>query len=453
MRPALVAAAIALAGTALLGTPAPAQQPPGDAQTVQVPPGIMLEDLYAAYARPAAEEMTIRVRPPGGTERVETITVRTDPGDSRTPRRLGLEMGPLRVHAAEGKLTAISTSAPGKYFEQSYSGDLTSAVLGELLPPIPLPQLELAAQEKLTLAAPTPYTTGMVWTGAVAQTGARQPTMTLTGEGPSGPVMVIAHVATGRLIRISASIRGRAGDTSLELSFREIQAGDPASWAINVEGHTRVDSLMQLRSDSSRPGQVRVGQAVPEMSFTRRDLSPWTLSAATGASGEAPANALVLVMFRAGQGGLPAMGDAGAGLGVLRAIRRGDNADPVAFSAGAAIVIELADFQKRVWDQAAAAWAAGAPEPDPLWTAAELMWSSSVSLSIDRFAPGAGAAAVVIGPDRTLRGVVVLDGRAADGAGLESDLRAILKGPEPAAQEPPAPLPESQDQPTQEPRP
>jgi len=444
-RVAIVASVFLLVGPGIHGRAA-ARQIPAQPESTTVPLEIMIEDLYAAYARPTAEEMTIKLRGPQGPERAETVAVRIDPGDGRgkRPRRVSLDLGPLRVYASQGRLTAISSLAPGRYFQCPYQGELTPATLASILPPIPLPQLELASQERMTFPNPTPYTTNVVWSGASAQSTTRPPTMTLTGSGPSGPVTLVANLTTARLLRLSATIHGPAGDTTLELSCRVQEPGDPESWPIAIEGREPVASLSELRLAPPKPkGPVQPGQAVPDMSFSRTDLSAWTLHAAfdVGPLPNAPAPVLALVLFRgypAPERAAASMEDARTGIDALRSIRR-ETPGPelVGFSAGAAIVIELGEFSRAKWDAAARAWASKAPGPDPLFTADELMWASSGAQSIDRFLPDAGAVVVVIGPDKVLRGVVALDGRARDRSGLDAEIRAILKSG-PGSAEPPA---------------
>jgi hypothetical protein len=404
-------------------------------QPEAVPVDVTLDDLYAAYAQPTAEEMTVRVRGPQGPERNDTLVVRVDPGDDAgRPRRLLLELGQLRVFAEGGKLRAINSNVPSKYFEAPFDGPLTPAAIAGLLPPLPLPQLELATTPRASgFHAPTPYTTGITWSEALAQATVRPHTMTLTGSGPTSTVTVAAHLASARLIRISATIRGRDGETAMELACRPLEPGDPATWALPIDGREPVRSLTELRPTAAKAqGQIAPGEVVPEMSFSRPDLSAWTLSSALGGAPgtEESAKPLALILFRhtAGESRLK---DAIAGSSALRSIRSGaghTQPDPEtpAFGTAAAIIIELGEFSREKWDGAGQEWAVAAPGDAPPPTG-ELLWAPSAAQTIDRFLPEAGAVIVVIGPDRVLRGTVRLDGRASDATAIAAELRALLR--------------------------
>lgn len=404
-------------------------------QPVSVPVAVTLDDLYAAYAQPTAEEVTVRIRGPQGPERNDTLVVRVDPGDDAgRPRRLLLELGQLRVFAEGGKLRAVNTNVPSKYFEASFEGPLTPAAIAGLLPPLPLPQLELATTPRAGgFRAPTPYTSGITWSEALAQATVRPHTMTLTGSGPASTVTVTAHLGSARLIRISATIRGRDGETAMELACRPLEPGDPATWAPSIDGREPVRSLTELRPTPAKAqGQIVPGEVVPELSFSRPDLSAWTLSSALGGAPgmEESARPLALVLFRHA-GGESRLKDAVAGSTALRSIRSGaahpqPDPEPPAFGTAAAIVIELGEFSREKWDSAAREWAASIPG-DAQPPAGELLWAPSAAQTIDRFLPDAGAIIVVIGPDRVLRGAVRLDGRSSDAASIAAELRALLR--------------------------
>jgi hypothetical protein len=456
---------IALLAAVIVPAPAWPRQPGVPApEQVTLPVEVALDDLHAAYAKPTAEEMTIKLRTPQGSERNESITVRIDPGEPGVaggPRRVHLELGTLRILLGDGKFVAINTGVPGRYFEKPMKGPPTPAALAELLPPIPLPQLELAAG-KPGFSRPTPYTPDVQWNGATADPAARPRVMVISGQGPAGPVTLTANVESGRLTRIQGTIRGREGDTTLDLACRTLDPGDPASWSINTEGREKVAALTDLRPPPPKPpSQIMAGQAVPEMSYARPDLSAWTVPGVAidqGAGPDAGASPLALVLFRgpaAPERAAVIARDAQAGWAVLRALQLGQSipgqegtaAEQIRFASAAAIVIEIADFSRERWGDAQVAWNAAAGTTEPGADGQELMWASSGQQTIDRFQPGAGAVIAVIGPDRILRGVVGLDGRSLEPQRIAAEVRALLVNPAKR------PLPLLPPSPTQEPRP
>jgi hypothetical protein len=55
-----------------------------------------------------------------------------------------------------------------------------------------------------------------------------------------------------------------------------------------------------------------------------------------------------------------------------------------------------------------------------------IVWAPTPERTIDRFAPGAASVCVVIRADNSLAGIILLDGRSADGAGIRADLRRVI---------------------------
>src|SRR5262245_3593820 len=161
-----------------------------------VPPEVALQDLHTAYARTFAEETTVRFRAVGGSERGDDLVIRVQARPGEGVQRMLLKAGVLRVYAAGGRVTAISTSNPAKYVQQTYQEPLTPASLAGLMPPIPLPQLALAAGHA-AFRSPTPYTPDVAWTDAVVDESVRGKTVTLTGGGPNSRLTLVANADTG----------------------------------------------------------------------------------------------------------------------------------------------------------------------------------------------------------------------------------------------------------------
>jgi hypothetical protein len=179
-------------------------------------------------------------------------------------------------------------------------------------------------------------------------------------------------------------------------------------------------SLSELRSaPAPSTGRVRVGQPAPDLTLLTQDHSRWSLLATLAGAAEAaapkPAPAVVLVLFRASAGAEHASG-IDAAKGARSALEHLGGVGPFVSAAG--VVIELSDFTPERWQEAQSAWAGGSGSP--------LLWASSGAQTIDRFAPGADAVALVVGPDRALRAAIELAPRAPDAPSVEEALRAAL---------------------------
>jgi hypothetical protein len=423
-----------------------AQTPARPPAITPVPVEVALHDLTAAYTQTLAEAVTVKYRAVGSPERSDEFVIRMEapsaPGTG--PRRALLELGPIKASASAGSLTVISSSAPGKYYLKDYSGPFTPAALASALPPVPVPQLALA--DGPAFRDPTPYTPGVTWTDAAIDETARPPTVTLTGSCPKGKVVVVANAQSGRLQKLTANLL--EGEAVLELTCRAIEPGDPAAWEIPVTGKEQVAALADLRTPATKlNSQVLVGQIVPDMTFSRPDLTPWSLQAALAAAAEgrepgAAGPPIALLLFR--YTGTPeraaeAVRDAKTGLGAIRIVSHGralpgedpQKIDPIAMTSASAVIIELGEFSKERLEEARRGWGmiarARARNSAMDIPGDELMWGPAAGPSIDRLAPGATAVIAVIGPDRVLRSVIRLDGRYTDVAGIGAEVRSALK--------------------------
>ncbi len=416
-------------------------RPPSDA----LPPDVALEASMEAYSnKVCADEMNVKFKAPGAGERVDTFVIRMQPGETPRsgPRRMFLDLGQLKVFADRGTLTAISTAAPGKYAQMEYTPPLTPAVLATFLPPVPLPQLALAANDPKVLRSPTPYTPDVTWSDAQPEAAGRPQTVTITGLGPAGPVTLVTSTETGRMLKFAATIRGRAGESVLELTSHPLaDPGDPSAWAIKTEGRERVAAVSDLRPTAAKRESADA-KSVPDLTCIRPDMSRWSLHAAMDGQ---PQSSMVLVLFR--QTGAPERAgtverDAKAALACIRSLRTGmplpgespDRREPLEFRSAAAVSIPLADFNHQL-EEARRGWGVAALErsatsaPSPIG-ADELMGCGSAAEQwMDLLQPAAGALAVVIAADKSVQAVVKLDGRSADQAALGAELRAALIGP------------------------
>ncbi len=402
-------------------------QPPVDNEP---PPTLLgaLGDIRRAYrGGVTADDVVVTVTPRAGEARSNRLVVRIDCagiGAEADPRRVLLEMGPLRVYIAEGRLVATHLGDPATFFDAVLVGPVSPLSIGEHLPPVPAPQLAFAAADEAAAEVPTPYTKGVTWTDAARDLAALPPLVRVNGHGFDGPVSIAAENRTGRITGFKAEFPGPDGVARLELACRPIDPGDPAQWAPSLEGRTRVGSLAELRSAAAR-AELRPGDSVPEMTVQSSDLVPWSLHAAMRGAPGAPA---VLLLFRVPADADRAASiesDARAGLEAMRAARRGSSEAPgekVVERAGA--VIELGSFNAGAFRRLAEQW--GSTPGDPRLDSDVLLWTSSGALTIDRFSREAQAVLAVIGSDRTLARVIRLDGRAGGRAEVASELRAAL---------------------------
>ncbi len=384
------------------------------------PEEIFGEARQAYRAAPVADQVSVEVVIDGGAPRAERLTVRIDAagvGLEDGPRRVLLELGPLRVYVGGGRLIATHSAEPGAYFEAPFDGAISLASLQEVLPPVPVPQLALVIPDDAAMRTPTPYTKGVRWDRAEYEGDATPPTFRVYGRGFDGPVELTMDRGTSRISGFAARFQSEGHDAVLELTCRPVPPGDPATWEPDVTGRTRVRALGELRTGARR-AELRPGDRVPDFTLIGPDQTPWLLFAAVR---EAASRPVVLLLFRIPADAARAAAieaDARAGLGALRSLR---SEGLIVDHAGA--VIELADFNREAFQALRRRWADAAGSAAG---ADDLLWASSGVASIDRFARDAGALIAVLNPDGTLGGIVRLDGRAGGDAALVDELRALL---------------------------
>lgn len=384
------------------------------AQPIELDPALVLQELYAAYrAGPVADEVLVTIRA-GGQERQETIRVSLQARRIQPPTepRFLLDLGRLRLSAIPGLAVAAQPSDSTTCVAWPFEGDPTPDDLARVLPPLPLPQLAIAFGRDDALASPTPYTPGVTWTSASATDAGAHPTSTLVGHSAAGPITMTMDARTGRLRELVAELASDPQPVTIELACRAIDPGDPGAWPIDPAGRERLASL----ADLGRPRPlITPGRPIPDLPISTLDGTEWSFP-------ESAAPTLIL-FFR-----VPADADRAAAIDlrvqtVMRALA--GFAEPVASGASPAgappaqpesiivvAVFRLPDATRERLD------ALPARRPVPLFTTA-------ASATIDRFAPGADAALVVMDPDRTLRAAVPLDGR--DPASVAAEIDTLLK--------------------------
>ncbi len=430
-----------LAGSAFAQGPMVPFRPPGQ-EPEPIPVALALQDMVAAYSSgPTAEVVTVKatLRTADRNESMtQSFVVRLNPDpEGGALREALLELGNLRAYFGDGRLLVTSTAAPEMYYSAEYEPPLTAGTIASLLPPVPAPQLALAAggDQPITL---TPYSPGVVFATASAFTRARPPFMTLSGASHYGPVSLTADVQTGRILRFTCET-ARPQPSIIELTCRVLDPGETESWRPRVDERERVLSLADLRPTPPLP--LRVGDRAPEITLSRPELGVWSLRAALAA---APEQSVALVFWRwSAEPELARLAarDAAAGLKALQALGAGSAG--VDLLVVPAVVIELGEYSGAALESAVATWVGERPGSEPGEEQRRLLWSNSAARSIEPFSAGAHAVAVVVGPDRVIRAIVPLDAAAENGQELARTVRELLTpAPVPApAPEPVAPSP------------
>jgi hypothetical protein len=319
---------------------------------------------------------------------------------------------------------------PDKIYIREYTEPLTPARLAELLPPLPVPQLELLNGADPGFKTPLQMLTAIEWAGGVPEDNTRPPTVTMKGTCAVGSIDLTVNIQTRRFLRLTAAIKRGASEGTFDLGFKAIDPGEPAKWAISQESRQKVNSLSDLRLSARSFPPVEPGQPAPNINLSRFDMSAWLLNGVIDVAD--PRQPLALLLFH-----LPAAADAAdavqkdakAGLAALHQVQRpGPNEPPAPqLNSAAAVVMELGDFTHDRWEQARRQWGGF----ESAIGADDLMWSSAASQSIDRFNSTAGALIAVVRADHTLAAVISLDGRANQIAAIAADIRKALESPKP----------------------
>lgn len=424
---ALIAAALVSvlpAGVALAQVgpqPAPPAALETDAET-------RLAAAAKAYREaPTRESVTIRVKNDRGRVAQSTITIALDPGRAAgDPRRLRLELGQLIVTATDRRVLAAMKNDAARYAEFTLPNDPLKPGLEKLFPSLALPQLVLAdaavpptvnglGDLGLSPSGPSPVR----WRSArVDRATGRQ---ILEGDTNDGTLKLTLDRATSRLR--SAELTVETGPVrGIDISVRPIDAGDPASWAIDIAGRTPVDSL----SDLSGAGEtLRVGQPVPKtLLMFNTGGTPWQETSDRLAS--------VLVLTRFDTRPLRERADLEMRDATFRELRRTVlpaiklrdelqlgaqdryNARCVALIDEADLTASQAGLLFRLFDSAD-----NLTVPDPK---TETLMLAETSADLDPVLAGGLAAAVIVDTQRIVRGIVTLD----DPASAEKRVREIL---------------------------
>lgn len=370
-----------------------------------------LERLVEAYrAGPIGERVAVTYGVPGGAEVHSVVTVRLDAGsaDSAHPRpaRLRLTLGRLEVYAEGEAMCAVLRGESRTCFESTRAPRLTPGSLRGALPPLPLPQLHWALGDEAARSSVHPYGLATTPDGADADG-------TLRFRASDGVVLVRTDGRSGR----AKSIVWNGGDASvLRLEFAPMEAGEPAGWAIDLKGRTRVPTLAELQS---RAPVSPVGVRMPELGLVDAELRNVTgaelrgQASRSGASGGGP---VVLMAYMANADGSPseAIGrDAAAALDAAGRV-------PETGLLVAVGALPEGTLKPEKLGESAAAVAALPGEAAKV----RVLFSPSARGFMEKWEPGAGVLLLVVRADGAVGGLVECDGR--DAQAIAADLRASI---------------------------
>ncbi len=369
---------------------APGMAPPAAAAAIPVDPDAALADARGAYRdAPVAERIDLYVDS-GLAERRETALIRFD-----HPRALALELGPLRVWAgvenSRAVVRAVHALDAAHVFEHRRDDADVLAALTEALPPIALPQLALVWSEAAPLRDLTAFTRNLAWTSATLESDHEPPVAVVTGASPDSRAVLILDAATSRLAR--AELESRAGRLRIAMDVSPVAPGDPASWRIDPGSRERVSEITDL---APAPGDVGIGARAPDLFLMTLDNQPWRLADRVGSP-------VAITLFRAA--------GAESALKLHEFAQSAAGATPRATAVAVAILSPEDRPHTERLESLRGQWGG------------ELLWSMSARATIDRFAPGADAALIVVDS----AGIVRLVETTSEDA-LPERLKAALRG-------------------------
>jgi hypothetical protein len=404
---------------------------------------------------PLAERVRVSIRQPGRGSRADEYLLKVDPGKKadRSEAVVWMELGELRVFAANGELVAAHTGDLTSCYAVSFASPMKAETLWKLLPPVPAPLVGFVLGDASGEAANvsnglTPYTPRITWTSAEAAGAPGSEVVTIVGARDAFPgekatpeetkVTLVIDAATSRPTRFTAVLTDGA---ELRLDMTPTVPGNASAWRIKTEGRALVTSLTELRE---RRGDAARASVVPELSLIDGEWNAWEYRNAFGPAPSTRAMSsthLALIFVResaADAFGAPSadakVAEEEMSRAVQEAAKDAGGERPRVRVQVVPVMLTMDDTSRRKVEGARKLLATMAAEANT--DAAPLVWAPSAEGTIERFAPGAAAVCVVIRADNSLGGIVVLDGRAKDRDGVRADLRTALA---PATPRPDAP--------------
>lgn len=189
----------------------------------------------------AADHVRVTLISPGGRSDMHSLVVRTIPGRSGM---VSLDLGSISLEAREGRLSAVHERDPASYalVEAANPNASPVTVIRETLPPLPVPQISLAFDEGEVEWCP--LTPDITWVSAERLSDGIAPSMKLTGHSSIGPVTL--EIAAGRFRRFEGDL-DPSGETRIVIEATPVDEGDPAGWALRLDGRRQLARMDLLR--------------------------------------------------------------------------------------------------------------------------------------------------------------------------------------------------------------
>ncbi len=361
--------------------------------------------LLVHRSAPIADRATVTLTLPDGATRTEPITTRVCAVNGGM---VSLQTQSLVVWFESGVGAAAHPGDPTTAVAWSAPDRVDSAAVAARLPALPLPQIALALDDLASPLALTAYTPRIDWQAAVIARKHGERTVRLVGRTPTGRASI--ELARGRVRAFSADLPTADGIATLDVTFEPLKPGAPTTWRIDTRGRRLIASLSGL-SALERP--LRVGDRIPVVSM-------YAGAAEVRPAFDAPYTALVfvrdpsdpawwadgreaaIVAARTGVDGvvefrreLTRRSIRSPRVGGVSAVPRVDTIVVVLLEAGAASLERFASFHDR--------WQGAGLQP-----AEQVVWSPAQRLTMDRIAPSAPAAVVLLGRERSIVSVVEL---------------------------------------------
>lgn len=380
---------------------APAPQPDGNPSPQRV---LLATSAIMASDGVWAERITIdfqRADIAGQVSRVrEEIVIRASRGPEAISLRL--ELGELRIHAASdgmaGRIVAWHTGDETACVIRDFDGPLTLARLRELAPPTPSPSLEIFFG-----AAPLSSLVGEVnWLWASRDRLGASRVLRLHGEAAA----IESHRTVVRMdidevtgfVRAFEAQMGLADPTSLLTAIvHRIEPGDPDRWGIETDDRRRLGALAELRA---RPAAVRVGDPAPDIVLQTVGGGAWAPGLSLEDESPVDPRPRAILFVRVQPDATARAGRVQHARAVIEQLSRemanlpASIRDPDRPRVHAALLIDLDLFTQDLLDEVA-----GGVVPESLAGEEHLgatLWGVSAAGAIERFAPGAGMAIILL---------------------------------------------------------
>lgn len=385
-----------------------------------VPPGEVLTRVREHYrAGPVCERMRIEVRADSGRVARSWVIVRMD-----GRRSLLLDLGSLRIAADRQTVTAVHERNPQTFFSVPLpegvggdggegGGELTLARLWRVIPPVPLPQFDLAwaddVERPATLGV---YARRVRWERAEREARTAGPArVLLSGVCDGGKVAMVVRGDELQQLDIRDDVQG----ATVRVQVSPVRPCRVEDTRLSTAGRSPVPRLSDLKP---RSGVLSVGAAVPEMQLSTAAGQVQRLKDLYTPPAEyfpaPPTDRLVLLFSRLGRDPMAAPARMerveadvlGRELGKLqREIYTATPAKPGERDAAPLPAFNFAEVLVMETPPAAEVLLGLIKREREAW-GDHLAWTTNAAASVDLFATGGESLAIVLDGSQRLRAVV-----------------------------------------------